>query len=219
MSPDPGGKLKSNGVLHVICRQLPRILLLSALLATSLSATRIDFQVTTNGTTGTFQYFVSGFVAMQPCPNNMALQCSNEIDIEFAPTVFNQISNGVAPSGFDLLLFQPNNPPQAPGDYSALATVNNPSMAPFRVDFTFNPGMSSGIPCSSTPDFCQKFSIQSFDSSGFFEGFAEPGPEFTTPRVSGVPEPASISLGGAGLIICGVFWLCASRLNGLVSRG
>ena len=122
MSTHSGGKLKSNGVPHVICRQLPRILLLSALLAVSLSATTIQYQVTTNGTTGTYQYFVSGFVAQQSCPANQSIQCNNEIDILFDTPLFSQISNGVAPAGFDLLLFQPNNPPQAAGDYSALAT-------------------------------------------------------------------------------------------------
>jgi hypothetical protein len=210
MSTHPGGKLKSNGAPHVICRQLPRILLLSALLAFSLSATTIQYQVTTNGTTGTYHYFVSGFVANEKCPDNPALECSNELDIQFDPTMFGQLSNGVAPAGFDLLLFQPNNPPQAPGDYSALAIVNNPSLAgPFSVDFTFNPGTSSGIPCASTPDFCQTFSINAFDSNGFFEGVAEPTPgsppEFTTPQVNGVPEPASFSLSGAGLLIGVVF--------------
>ena len=43
-------------------RQLPRTVLLSALLAVGLSASPIvQYQVTTNGNTGTYQYFVSGF--------------------------------------------------------------------------------------------------------------------------------------------------------------
>jgi hypothetical protein len=197
MSTHSGGKLKSHGVPHVICRQLPRILLLSALLAFRLSAATIQYQVTTNGTTGTYQYFVSGFVAQQTCPANPSIQCNNEIDILFDTPLFSQISNGVAPAGFDLLLFQPNNPPLAAGDYSALALVSNPSLAgPFRVDFTFNPNV--GTPGSQT------FFIESFDGNGMFQGFAEPAP-VTTPRVSGVPEPASFLLSGAGLMIGVVF--------------
>jgi hypothetical protein len=210
MSPHRA-KQNSYDAPYIICGKLPGILLFFTLCSFSLSATAIQYQVTSNGTTGTYQYFISGFVANQPCPNNTAIQCSNQIDIQFDPTMFVQISNGVAPAGFNLLLFQPNNPPQAPGDYSALALVNNPSLAgPFSVDFTFNPATSSGVPCSSTPDFCQKFSIKSFDSNGFFEGVAEPAPELTTPLVSGVPEPASLSLSGAGLII-GVLWVFATR--------
>jgi hypothetical protein len=207
-------KNKRNAALPIICRQLPRILLLSALLAFSLPAATIQYQVSTDGTTGTYQYFVSGFVANQACPDNTAIECSNEIDIAFNPTVFDQLSNGVAPAGFDLLLFQPNNPPQAPGDYSALAVVNNPSTEPFSVGFTFNPGTSAGVSCSSSADFCQNFSIESFDSNGFFEGFAQTGT--TTPVVSGAPEPVSVMLSGIGLLILGIVRMLAFRWNALI---
>jgi hypothetical protein len=170
-----------------------RILLLSALFAFSLSAATIQFQVTTNGTTGTYKYFVTGFTAMQPCTDNSALECSDEIDIDFDAPVFSQISNGVAPAGFNLLLFQPNNPPQAPGDYSALAVVANPSLTPFSVDFTLT---GAGAPASQT------FTINEFDSNGSFEGVAGSG---VTTLVSTVPEPASFSLIGIGMIVGGIF--------------
>ena len=170
-----------------------KILLLFALLAFSLSADTIQFQVITSGTTGTYDYFVSGFTAMQPCTDNPSLECSDEIDINFDPTVFSQISNGVAPAGFNLLLFQPNNPPQAPGDYSALAVVANPSLTPFSVDFTLT---GAGTPASQT------FTINEFDNNGFFEGVATSG---VTTLVSTVPEPASFSLIGIGVIISGIF--------------
>jgi hypothetical protein len=173
-----------------IHRQLPRILLLSALLAVSLSGSPIvQYQVTTNGTTGTYQYFVSGFDFL----------ANEELDIQFGQpgsnNVFGQLSNGKAPAGFNLLLFQPNNPPQAPGDYSALAVVGHPSLAgTFSVDFTLT---GTGVPGS------QSFSISQFDSNGNFVSLAASG---TTQLLgSGVPEPASFLPCGVALIIVGIF--------------
>jgi hypothetical protein len=183
-----------------------RILLLFSLLAFSLSATTIEFQVTTTGTTGTYEYFVSGFTAMEPCTATSPTapagdECSAEIDIDFDATVFSQISNGVAPAGFNLLLFQPNNPPQAPGDYSALAVVANPSLAPFSVDFTTLTSMAEPT-CGSVPGQC--FTINEFDdNTGLFEGVAASG--VTTLVSSTVPEPASFSLIATGMIIGGIF--------------
>lgn len=190
MSMHPGGKLKSGGVPRVICRQLPRILLLSALLTFSLSAGPIvQYQVTTNGTTGTYHYFVGGFDFL----------LNEALDIQFGQlgsnNVFGQLSNGVAPAGFDLLLFQPNNPPQAPGDYSALALVDHPSLTgTFSVDFTLT---GTGMPGS------QVFSISQFDSNGNFVGLVASG---STQLVgSGVPEPAGFLPCGVALIIGGIF--------------
>jgi hypothetical protein len=217
MNTHSGARLesKSKAALPVICRQLPKILLLSTLLAFSLSAATIQYQVSTSGTTGTYQYFVTGFVANQPCPDNIAIECRNAIDIAFDYTVFDQLSNGAAPAGFNVMLFQPDNPNQATGNYSAMAIDSNPSLSgAFSVDFTFNPGASSGISCSSSSDFCQNFSIESFDSNGLFEGFAQTG--ITTPLVSGAPEPVSILLSGVGLMILGIVRMLAFRRNKLI---
>jgi hypothetical protein len=209
MRVQSGGKLKSNRAPHVICGLLGRMLLLSALVVCGVSAdVTIDFQVTTSGATGAYQYFVSGFTAMQPCTDNPSLDCSDEIDIDFNATVFSAISNGVAPAGFSLLLFQPNNPPQAPGDYSALAVVANPASAPFSVDFALT---GAGTPGPQT------FSINEFaNTTGLFEGVAQ-GPELTTPLVSTVPEPASLWLVGTVMIIVGI--LLGSRFLRLYGPG
>jgi hypothetical protein len=214
MRTQSGGKLKSNRAPHVICGQLGRMLLLSALVVCGVSAdVTIDFQVTTSGATGAYQYFVSGFTAMQPCGS--MLGCSNEIDIDFDASLFSAISNGVAPAGFSLLLFQPNNPPQAPGDYSALAVVANPASSPFSVDFTLT-GAGMSVCSSASPQGCaQTFNINEFANTmtaggeicygcGMFEGTVQ-GPELTTPLVSAVPEPASVWLVGAVIIIVGIF--------------
>ncbi len=155
MSTYPGGKPKSVGVQCAIFRRLPKILLLSALLAVSLSASPIlQYQVTTNGTTGTYHYFLSGFDFL----------ANQELDIQFGQlgsnNLFGQLSNGKAPAAFDLMLFQPNNPPQAPGDYSALALVDHPSLTgTFSVDFTLT---GTGVPAA------QFFTISQFDSNGMF---------------------------------------------------
>jgi hypothetical protein len=191
MSIQLGGKLKSWGVPRVISRQLPRILLLSVLLAFSLSASPIlQYQVTTNGTTGTYHYFVSGFDFL----------ANEELDIQFgqlgSSNLFGSLSNGKAPTGFDLMLFQPNNPPQAPGDYSAMALVNHPSLAgTFSVDFTLT---GTGLPGS------QAFSISQFDSNGNFVSLLASGN--TQLEGSGAPEPASFLPCGVALIIAGIFW-------------
>jgi len=191
MSMHPGRKLKREGVPRVICRQLPRILLLSALFAFSLSAAPIlQYEVTTNGTTGTYHYFLSGFDFL----------LNEALDIQFGElgpdNLFGQLSNGVAPAGFDLMLFQPNNPPQAPGDYSALAIMDHPSLTgTFSVDFTLT---GTGMPGS------QVFSISQFDSNGNFVGLVASG---STELVgSGVPEPAGFLPCGVALIIGGIFW-------------
>jgi hypothetical protein len=219
MNTNPGRKTVSNAVVHVVCRRLLRVLVLSALLAISLSASIIQYEVTTtggtngsaNGATGTYQFFLSGFVfrANEPCANNPALTCSDALDIEFDPTMFGQLSNGVAPTGFDLLLFQPNNPPQAPGDYSALALVDHPSLAgQFSVDFTF---IGQGTPGS------QAFSIDQFDSHGGFQGVVATGE--TAPLATGAPEPSSVSLIAAGLMAGGILLALRRAVERAGTRG
>lgn len=201
MNTQTAGKPKNGGSLSVSCGRMPGMLLLAALTVVSLSAASIEYQVTTVGGTGAYQYILPGFDfrVNQPCANAPALACSDELDIQFDPTVFGMLSNGVAGPGFDVLLFQPNNPPQAPGDYTALAIVDHPSLAgPFSVNFTF----MGALPAS------QLFSIVQFDSSGLFEGTILSG---QTAPVNTVPEPASWWLCGAGLLIGGVFLGSSAR--------
>ena len=191
MTTYPGGKPKSESVQGAMFRRLPKILLLSALLTVSLSASPIlQYQVTTNGTTGTYHYFVSGFDFL----------ANQELDIQFgqlgSANLFGVLSNGKAPAGFDLMLFQPNNPPQAPGDYSALALVNHPSLTgTFSVDFTLT---GTGVPGP------QSFTISQFDSNGMFVSLLASGT--TQLEGSGAPEPASFLPCGVALVIAGIFW-------------
>lgn len=188
MKSPAGGKPMSNAVLRVICSQAARIVLFSTALVFSASAdTIIAYSLTTSGTTGSYEYFLSGLAGMQPCEDNPSLECRDEIAIDFDASVFNSISNGAGPAGFSILLFQPNNPPQSPGDFIALAQVANPLLFPFRVDFTL-----IGAP----PPGPQMFSIVEINSSGFVDGVAQSS-ELTIPYV---PEPRSLLLVGVVMV-------------------
>lgn len=167
------------------CRGVKRSLILlplwTTLLAGQLAAGTVQYQLSDLGG-NVFRYEIF--------PSNMGLLKYQELDIRFDPTLFGSLFNGVADSDFLLLLLQPNNPPGAFGDYSALALVDNPSLAgPFSVDVQWlGAGVPGGLP----------FFIHQFDPSGssivktIGEGSVES------------PEPASWLLGGMGLVIGGV---------------
>jgi hypothetical protein len=98
-----------------------------------------------------------------------------ELDILFDPVLFCNLSDGRAGAGFDVMLFQPNNPPGSPGHYTAMALVDNPTLDAFRVDFTF---LGPGVPGS------QPFLINQFDENGQLVEIIDSG-------VSTVPEPGN----------------------------
>jgi hypothetical protein len=145
--------------------------------ASSLAGITIDFQVSNLGSNVyRYTYLVSGF----------SFLTNQELDIRFNPALYGTLSNGVAGSGFNLVLLQPNNPPGAFGDYSALALVDNPSLAgPFRVDVTF---LGSGQPGS------QPFLVNQFDANHNLIGTIATG-------VTGIPEPVTFWLGGLGVLM------------------
>ena len=76
----------------------------------------------------------------------LTLLTNQELDLVFGPSMYGTISNGTAPAGFDVALFQPNSPAGANGLFSLLALTNNPSFAgTFSVDFTWSlPGILPG---------------------------------------------------------------------------
>ncbi len=160
----------------------------------NLAAGVIQFQVTPISPSGDFRYMytVSGFT----------LQANQDLDIQFPAATSSSLRNGVVPAGFMLNLFQPNIPPGVQGDFSALATVNNPSTAgPFSVDFKYS---GPGQPGSQT------YLVDQFDSKGNFVQTLASGQ--TTPlAISGVPEPASLSLALLGLMAGGAGWAAWRR--------
>jgi len=178
-------------------RSFIRLLLLAGLMAVHLPAATVQFQVTTVGVTGTgntlfrYNYFLSG----------LDFLVNQALDIQFGPTLFGSLSNGGAGTGFSLLLLQPNNPPQASGEYSALATLDHPSLAQtFSVDFTYTGSGSPGA---------QFYSVDQFNANGGFVGVLSSGN--TIPAVSNpVPEPSVFLLAGFGLLI-GCVWALRCR--------
>ena len=118
---------------------------------------------------------------------------NQEIDIRFNASQYGTLSNGQPSSNpnFSLLLFQPNTPPGAFGDYSLVALVTSPSMVgTFTVDFVW---LGSGTPGS------QPFFINQLDSLGGFVSQLESG---TTQ--SSVPEPSTLLIGGTALVALGL---------------
>jgi hypothetical protein len=177
--------------------RITSILLVGIVSASLHASPLIQYQVSTVGTTGTgqtlfrYNYLISGFTLFQ----------NEEIDIRFDPAVFGQLSNGLASPGFDLLLFQPNQPPGAFGDFSALAGANASLAGTFRVDFTLAPNVTL---TPNDPRLVQTFFL--FDDNPGpsqhpelpFQGLTSAAP------VNSVPEPWSFSLCGAALMVGGV---------------
>ena len=164
-----------------------RLAIGAAILCAALSAAPIvQYDVVgLGGSAFQYSYTVSG----------VAFQQNQALEITFPAALFGSISNGVAPSNFSVLLLQPNNPPAANGIYSALALINNPSLAgAFKVDATY---LGPGTPGA------QSFSIVQYDATGAFVGSLSGGT--TTARTtSTIPEPSVGLLSGFGLCVCGV---------------
>ena len=167
-------------------------LLSTGVLSTGLLAdTIVDTAVTSLGTQGGLDAFRYTYTI-----SSDQLTSGIELDINFDPTIFAAISNGVAPADFSLLLFQPNSPPGTPGVYSLLSLMDQPSLAgPFSVDFTLLPGIT--LPAT------QPFVLFNDNPNG---GTDPIGSGSTTPAVSGVPEPDSGRLFGAGVLFIAVSW-------------
>jgi hypothetical protein len=184
---------------------LTPILLLGIVAASVQASPLIQSQVSTVGTTGTgatlfrYNYMISGFALFQ----------NEEIDIRFDRAVFGQLSNGVAGPGFDLLLFQPNQPIGAFGDYSALAGPNASLTGTFSVDFTLAPNVTLK---PNDPRLVQELFL--FDDNPGppthpgvpFEGLTSVAP-FSSAPDSSAPEPWSVSLCGAALVAGGARWV------------
>lgn len=176
-------------------RRTSWLLLWSGFLAGTLPAATIGFQVSDVGQNlHRFTFLAS----------NIAFQANQELDIRFDPAQFGTLSNAVVGSGFSLLLFQPNNPPGAFGDFGGLALVDNPSLAgPFSVDFTF---LGPGAPGA------QPFFINQFDRNGNFVATIESGfTKLDAGSTAVAPEPSSFLLGGMGLLLGGAWWSVKRR--------
>lgn len=118
------------------------------------------------------------------------LNANEEVEIRFDPALYGELFNASAGADFDVLIFQPNNPPGSAGIYSALALIDNPSLLiPFTVEATYlGP---------DTPPV-QEFVINFYDELGNVHVLEEG----TT--IALVPEPATFATVGLilGLLGC-----------------
>jgi hypothetical protein len=125
------------------------------------------------------------------------LNADEELEIRFDAALYGALSNASAGADFDVMLFQPNNPPGSAGIYSALALINNPSLAtPFLVDAVY---FGQGTPP------VQEFVINAYDATGAVSEL-ESG---TT--VALVPEPATFASVGGMLVLIGWSWTVRRR--------
>lgn len=161
------------------------LLLLSVMgaLVTVAPAASISFEVTDlGGNQFRYSYTFTG----------LSLQANQEIDIRFDPALYANLSNGIAPPQFDLLVLQPNNPPGTFGDYSILSLINNPDLTGnFSVEFQF---LGSGQPGA------QPYLINEYDATGDFVGTVGRGMTQTAADPADVPEPQSLWLVGLSLL-------------------
>ena len=119
------------------------------------------------------------------------LQINQEVDIRFDPTIYKALSNPVAPSGFDAIVLQPNNPLGADGDFSILALSNNLStVGIFRVDFTL---------LQATVPQVQTFYVNQLDGNGNFLNTVSSG------LTASIPEPSTWWLALGALTVSGLY--------------
>ena len=137
--------------------------------------------VSTNGSGDTVYHYVYTLVGGP-------LLLNQELEILFKADLFGKLSYDLksVPQGFNVLLFQPNQPFGALGRYSALAREDNlTSSAVFQVDAVF---LGTGTPEA------QAFFVNQLD--------AEDG--IVTLDLNGVPEPGTWWLGISGLLAAGI---------------
>lgn len=164
-----------------------------ALLIVSLAhAGTIQFQVTDIGqgqlgsTTPPLQRYIY-------FGNGITFQAYQELDILFDASLYGTLSNPVSIPGFDVVLFQPNNPIGAPGDFSALALSDvGSALGLWSVDFTFK---GTGLPGSQT------YFINQYDANGNFVATLETGTTLSPAASQDAPEPGSFVL--VGLVVAG----------------
>jgi hypothetical protein len=134
---------------------------------------------------------------------------NQELDIVFSAALYGAISNGTVTPGFDLMLFQPNDPPGAPGHFSALALSDiRGGEGPWSVDFIFVGPDRPGA---------QAFFINQYDGNGRFITTLESGSTVPAGSPSGgpvVPEPGTFVMTGFVVVGGGIWWALMRRSTG-----
>lgn len=174
-----------------------------AAMSTTLAAATIAVDITTVGEVNgepllRYTYMVTG----------LDLLVNQELDIRFDPAVFETLSNPTGPAGFDILTFQPNTPPGAFGDLSALALFD---FLAFNGAFTVDV-ILTGLP-SAAP---QPFLINQYTEQNgtlVFDRVVSSGS--TLPPTSSdvvVPEPGTFVPAGLGFLVIGAAWAVRRRV-------
>jgi hypothetical protein len=161
------------------------VLLLSAAMLPAATL-NIEYEVSTiNAPTNEFKYtyFVSGD----------ALPANHYFDILFPNSVYTSISNGIA-DGWDLLLFQVNDPTGADGRYSALSMPST-FTGPFSVQFVWSGGGNG--PGS------QAFEL--YNDSRVLQLSGTTTLRQTTEPPTGIPEPSTLLILTSGLALLATF--------------
>jgi hypothetical protein len=141
--------------------------------------------------------------------NDLSLHSSpdiaEELDIRFDPGLFGSLSNATGPSGLELMLFQPNNPPGESGDLSVSAVPGNGGPytgvtlhTAVTVDVSY---LGANLPPRILPFQVNRFS---YDQTGAQIGFDVQQAGNTTP-VNVVPEPTGLAM------VAGILALWAFR--------
>lgn len=118
----------------------------------------------------------------------VAFDENQELEIRFHPALYRNLSNPLVSLGFDVLLFQPDDPPGADGRFSALALVDIPAVShTFAVDVRMQAGYVPGV---------QEFAINQLDARGLVLETVVSG-HTSVPT----PEPSALPLIGAVLLI------------------
>lgn len=162
-------------------------------LAYGLSAASITLSTTVvgpNGSGNTVYRYDFDLSGLPP------LEQDQELRILFPAATYQSLSNGVAPSGFDLLVLPPNVPAGADGVYSLLSLMHQVSMlGSFSVDFTLvGDTLPNGI----------RFDVNEFDANGEFL-------DTVTSGLTEVPEPRAWVLMAAGTLFVGLLQAAGRR--------
>jgi len=161
--------------------------LVAAFSVTSLYSATIQFESTFLGVVNGQRQFRNTYLDV-----DTPLQVNQALEIQFDPILYGNLSNPQAPSNFNVLLIQPNNPPGLAGLYSALALTNTLApVGPFSVDFIF---LGAGTPGS------QAFQINQFNAQGGFVSTVASGVTTTV-----IPEPGGLATAGLALLVCGAW--------------
>jgi hypothetical protein len=169
-----------------------RVVLLAGAILGSISAGTIQYHVLDLGQ-NTFRVTYS--------VNDYSFEENQELALEFDPAVYQSLSNGIAPAGFDLLLLQPNNPLGAFGIFSALALINDPVLSGiFSVDVVL---AGAGRPGE------QSYAINQLDENGILLSTISSG--VTVDATT--PEPATLPMAGLALLIGGLLPAVRRRLK------